>query len=96
MITQKFFEIHVTRIYDSLGECNSDWRSSDDKTCADYQESGFCTETGEYGPGWDYQSQQTFYEWQNDSGETALVCPECGCRTEEDPTDSVDPGRQNK
>ena len=47
--------------------------------CDAYEENRWCTSTGDYGTGWEPRSMGTFedYRWNR---ETALVCPQCGCR----------------
>ena len=71
------YNVYLT--YNFVGQCNPEWKSSDDSTCAQYKEDNLCTETGDYGTGWD-SGFGTFEDFKNSFGETALVCPECGCK----------------
>ena len=67
-----------------LGLCNPNWQSKTGVTCAEYKENKLCTITGEYGPGWAKWCEPndcgTFENLKNSFAESALVCPQCGCK----------------
>ena len=69
--------------YNFLGKCNSEWQSKTKirgaSTCAHYIARNYCTETGDYGSGWS-KWDGVFENYPNSFGETALVCPQCGCK----------------
>ena len=46
-----------------------------------YEEDDFCTSDGEYGSGWDFDAYGSFDDDVNEYGETAMVCPQCGCQS---------------
>ena len=51
--------------------------------CAAHKKQEWCTSTGDYGPNWPYcaaDSRRCTFEDYAVNGQTALVCPECGCR----------------
>merc|ERR1712136_508500 len=62
--------------------CNPDFVDDLEENCADYKINELCTSTGDYGPGWEFNEDgspaDTFEEYAV-NGQTALVCPECGC-----------------
>jgi len=60
--------------------CNPDFVDNVDDNCATYKIKQYCTSTGDYGPGWNTRNSpdETFEDYAA-NGQTALVCPECGC-----------------
>ena len=62
-----------------LGKCNPEWKSGDKgRSCTEYKEFKYCTITGDYGSGWKIDEWGPFVN--GTGGESALVCPECGCK----------------
>jgi len=59
--------------------CNPSFIDVHGSSCEDYSRLNFCTSEGGYGIGWNIQ---IFGEFDNYSvnGETAFLCPECGCK----------------
>ena len=66
-----------------IGNCNADFKDSGDESCSDYANNNYCTSDGSndgYGTEWNKDEWGSFDDYKNDDGETALVCPECGCK----------------
>ena len=65
-----------------LESCNPDFVDDLEDNCSAYKINKYCTSTGDYGPGWEFNEDgspaDTFEEYAV-NGQTALVCPECGC-----------------
>ena len=61
-----------------FSECNAHFVDSYGDDCMIYAAKGWCTLDGGYGSTWD-SSWGTFEDYANDDGETATVCPQCGC-----------------
>jgi len=67
-----------------VNRCDQDWRAGNDKvgnpkTCQRYIDEQWCTENGDYGTAWRWGS---FNDYANVEGQTARVCPQCGCGRE--------------
>jgi len=58
--------------------CDPGWISNSDSTCKNYEDNNWCTQDGSYGTGW-RKEFDNFQYWADDSGRSALVCPQCGC-----------------
>ena len=58
-------------------KCNSNFVDSGGDNCQAYFDSNYCTSTGGYGQTWNY-GWGTFEDYST-NGETAFVCPQCGC-----------------
>jgi len=58
--------------------CNAGWSSWNRKTCKTYANRNYC-EDDDYGTGWKRESWMAFENWADAKGQTALVCPQCGC-----------------
>ena len=60
-----------------LGFCNSAFTDSTGDNCENYKNKNYCSNTGGYGSGWQrsWGNFTTFAKY----GETARVCPQCGC-----------------
>jgi len=64
--------------------CNKDWTASNDnpnnpnnrKNCQRYIDEQWCTKDGGKGPNWRWGD---FEKYADAEGNTALVCPQCGC-----------------
>ena len=70
-------------IYIPIGNCNANFVDSSNDTCSDYADNNYCTSDGSndgYGTEWNKDEWGSFDDYKNDDGETALVCPECGCK----------------
>ena len=63
------------------GHCkaNPNFTDRDGFNCKDYERNKYCTSTGGYGEGWYRELFGTFEDNRNSNGETARVCPQCGC-----------------
>jgi len=62
------------------GNCNPNFVDKNGANCAKYQEKKWCMPTGGYGTHWNtYGHMGGTFEDYAVNGETALVCPECGC-----------------
>merc|ERR1712168_1679810 len=67
-----------------VGGCSDDWKAgnhNDDnpKTCQRYIEEEWCTKDGALGPRWK-DHWGSFTDYADVNGNTALVCPQCGCK----------------
>ena len=58
-------------------KCNPDFVDSGNTNCQDHIDLDYCTSSGGYGQGWD-KNWGTFDNYAT-NGQTALVCPQCGC-----------------
>ena len=58
------------------GTCNPNFVDSDGDDCHRYAIYKWCLPTGGYGPGWTWT--ETFEDYAT-NGQTAAVCPQCGC-----------------
>ena len=58
-------------------KCNPNFVDSEGENCQDYFDSKYCTSSGGYGQGWNYD--WGFFEDYMINGQTAFVCPQCGC-----------------
>ena len=69
----------VDTFYLGPSSCNPSFIDVHGSSCEDYSRLNFCTSEGGYGIGWNVQ---IFGEFDNFSvnGETAFLCPECGCK----------------
>ena len=63
-------------------QCDPNFIDSGGYTCQDYADYEYCTPFGGYGPGWDTEYYGDFNRWANDNFETAIICPQCGCKKE--------------
>lgn len=54
------------------------WRSSAGTSCAAYERLGYCTVSGDYGPGWDLGGSGAFEDWQSAGYTAATACCACG------------------
>ena len=61
-------------------QCNKNFMDSGGYTCQDYADYEYCTPFGGYGPGWNSEYYGDFNRWANDNFETAIICPQCGCK----------------
>ena len=68
----------MVRALDFFSGCNPNFVDSIDETCEDYINKGYCSSNGGYGEWWPYG--RTFEQYANANGETASVCPQCGCK----------------
>ena len=73
--------------------CNPDFKDSDGDSCLDLINKQYCTSDGGYGDGWGCDPEKNGTFWTPDfglidcptfekyarNGQTARVCPECGC-----------------
>ena len=59
---------------------NPNFVDSDGYSCKGYERNRYCTSTGGYGEGWDRVIFGSFEDMANSDGETARVCPQCGCK----------------
>ena len=65
--------------------CDKAWRAGNDKagnpkTCQTYIDKQWCTMEGGYGTKWN-SKWGSFEDYADAEGNTALVCPQCGCST---------------
>jgi len=63
--------------------CKKDWtarnhKADKPKTCQIYIDEQWCTNEGRYGQGW-ASRWGSFEDYADADGNTALVCPQCGC-----------------
>ena len=68
----------------SENNCNPNFVDKNGANCAKYQEKKWCMPTGGYGTHWNcqncaYRHMGGTFEDYAVNGETALVCPQCGC-----------------
>ena len=61
-------------------KANPNFTDSDGYNCEYYAKNEYCTSTGGYGGGWVRELFGTFEDMTNSNGETARVCPQCGCK----------------
>ena len=57
--------------------CNSSFTDSSGDDCEKYKNGNYCSTNGDYGSGWQ-KSWGTFEKYAK-NGQTAIVCPQCGC-----------------
>jgi len=57
--------------------CNPGWTASDGTTCQMYSDMEFCDDNFGYGAGW--QESWGLFHDHSVNGESAMVCPQCGC-----------------
>ena len=57
------------------GRCKPNFYDRYGVNCEEYIEHKWCSSSGGYGTGWTWG---TFEDYSN-NGQTALVCPQCGC-----------------
>ena len=62
----------------SLVKCNKNFVDKFGDTCQTYSDRHWCSSTGGYGENW-HANYGPFEDYSSNS-ETALVCPQCGCR----------------
>lgn len=60
------------------GNCNPEFVDSRGNNCQAYANNRWCTTAGKHGPGWK-NSWGTVYDYLSTKGQTAFVCPQCGC-----------------
>ena len=60
-----------------LGICNGYFADSDGEKCDAYEFKNYCSKKGGYGDGWG-ENWGTFRDYAK-GGQTARVCPQCGC-----------------
>ena len=60
-------------------DCDPDWIDKSGDSCVKYKEKSWCTPSGDYGANWPDDDPSETFEKYAKNGQTALVCPQCGC-----------------
>ena len=63
----------------SLEKCNKSFVDTHGDTCQKYLSRHWCSSTGGYGENW-HDGLGSFENYST-NGESALVCPQCGCHS---------------
>lgn len=69
----------------NLAQCEPNFRDKHGMNCYMYAYFKWCTNDGNYGDGWDSNIFGTFQDSANSEGSNGLVCPQCGCKGNNNP-----------
>ena len=67
-------------LFNNLVTCDRDFRDKQGMNCKMYAYFKWCNTFGNYGDGWDSNIFGTFEDSADSNGNTAIVCPQCGCK----------------
>merc|ERR1712217_921315 len=67
------------------------WRSSTHASCKDYADRKWCTKSGGYGTGWDFNQFVNFAKWAVNGIDASQACCECGGGQEPTPAPTPPP-----